>query len=84
MCVILDLIDAMYCIQKTYFTWFWNLECSDRGMNIGNPVSEASTLLLLGVASIIASLAIRFLKNAVRTMNRRPKADLHAQESLLK
>jgi len=54
-----------------------------QGMYIGNPVSEPSSLLLLGATSLIASLVIRFLKNTVRAINRRPKADLRA-ESLLK
>jgi hypothetical protein len=53
-------------------------------MYIGNSVSEPSTLLLLGGASLVASLLIRFLKNAVLALNRRPKAGLRAEESLLK
>jgi hypothetical protein len=58
-------------------------------MNIVNPFSEPGTLLLVGVALLVASILLRrvlksVLKGEVRTFDRGAKVDLRAHESLLK
>jgi hypothetical protein len=54
-------------------------------MSIINPFSEPVTLLLVGVALLVASTLLRhILKGAIRTFARTPKVDLRATESLLK
>jgi hypothetical protein len=54
-------------------------------MSLINPFSEPATLLLVGVALLVASILLRrVLKGAVRTFDRGAKVDLRAHESLLK
>jgi hypothetical protein len=54
-------------------------------MSLINPFSEPVTLLLVGVALLVASILLRrVLKGAIRTFDRSPKVDLRANESPLK
>jgi hypothetical protein len=78
--------DLTYCKQKGYLGFEFGMRHAIQVcMIIGNSVSEAGNLLLLGAALLATSLVLRrLLKATIRVFHPNPKVDLRPQENLIK